>query len=467
MSEIEVLPGTAGARDSRNKLRPEDRAVHDWYRFVLSFPPHLIQEYVDRFGAGPSDSVLDPFCGTGTTLVECKKLGIGSIGIESTPMAHFASSVKVDWSVDCARLADYADTVSKSVRKTLEEQGIDEWEGTLFAAKEARRSPLLELPPERSKLLLKDSISALPLHKTLVLLDAIDRHGSHQIQQYGRLALASALVHRIGNLKFGPEVGVGPIKKDAPVAEAWLGCMRTIIDDLRQVGDRTNVPARVIKADSREIGQLLGPKSVDAVITSPPYPNEKDYTRTTRLESVILGLIRNRQELRSLKQSLIRSNTRGVYKSDTDDRLIANNAEIRRIADAIEKRRIELGKTSGFERMYPRVTRLYFGGMVRHLASLRTVLKPGARLAYVVGDQASYLRVMIRTGKLLADLAGSLNYRVIGIDLFRTRPSTVTGDQLREEVVLLEWPARGGAAGRRDTGGSGQIQAAVGGSGMT
>ncbi len=101
---------------------------------------------------------------------------------------------------------------------------------------------------------------------------------------------------------------------------------------------------------------------------------------------------------------------------------------------------MELGKTSGFERLYPRVTQLYFGGMLRHLASLRPALKPGAQLAYVVGDQASYLRVMIRTGKLLANLAQSLNYRVMGIDLFRTRPSTVTGEQLREEVVLLEWP---------------------------
>ena len=151
-------------------------------------------------------------------------------------------------------------------------------------------------------------------------------------------------------------------------------------------------------------------------------------------------MIRDRQDLRSLKQDLVRSNTRGVYKSDTDDLEVADNAEIRNIAEAIERRRIELGKTSGFERLYPRVTRLYFGGMARHLASLRPVLKPGARLAYVVGDQASYLRVMIRTGRLLAELAQSLNYTVTGIDLFRTRPSTVTGEQLREEVVLLEWP---------------------------
>ena len=53
------------------------------------------------------------------------------------------------------------------------------------------------------------------------------------------------------------------------------------------------------------------------------YPNEKDYTRTTRLESVILGLIGDAGSLRALKKNLIRSNTRGVYKGDADDREVA------------------------------------------------------------------------------------------------------------------------------------------------
>lgn len=78
--------------------------------------------------------------------------------------------------------------------------------------------------------------------------------------------------------------------------------------------------------------------------------------------------------------------------------------------------------------------------MARHLASLRNCLSPGAKLAYVVGDQASYLRVMIRTGQLLAGIAQKLGYEVIDIDLFRTRLATATGEQLREEVVLLRWP---------------------------
>ena len=86
------------------------------------------------------------------------------------------------------------------------------------------------------------------------------------------------------------------------------------------------------------------------------------------------------------------------------------------------------------------MTKLYFGGIARHLSTLRPILSPGAQLAYVVGDQASYLRIMIPTGQLVADIAHSLGYEVTGIDLFRTRLSTATRSQLREEVVVLRWP---------------------------
>jgi hypothetical protein len=220
-------------------------------------------------------------------------------------------------------------------------------------------------------------------------------------------------------------------------------------EDLRQFASRSNVPAEVLQADAREMGPLLRERSVDAVITSPPYPNEKDYTRTTRLESVVLGFIRDRRELRAFKQNLVRSNTRNVYRGDDDDRYVASHPEILRLAEQIEARRKALRKTSGFERMYARVTRLYFGGMARHLAGLRGVLRPGARLAYVVGDQASYLRVMLRTGQLLAEIAESLDYEVESIDLFRTRRATATGEQLREEVVVLRWPGEGSSRRRQ------------------
>jgi SAM-dependent methyltransferase len=423
-----------------NRLRPEDRAVHEWYRFVLSFPAHLVREYLARFGIDRRHRVLDPFCGTGTVLVECKKLGIASVGVEANPMAHFASAVKVDWAPEPDELLWHARSVAHAARQVLAAQGIED--DPLFVGGQQPAVPLRRLPQEEERLLLAGSISPLPLHKTLVLRDCLRRHSDPRYDRHLLLALAKALVASIGNLHFGPEVGVGPAKADAPVVATWLTAVEEMARDLRAVRDRAHVPVQVYRADARCLDTVLPPCSVDAVITSPPYPNEKDYTRTTRLESVVLGFIRSKADLRALKQGLLRSNTRGVYRADDDDRWVAAHPEIARLAAAIEARRVALGKTSGFERLYARVTRLYFGGMARHLAHLRAVLRPGARLAYVVGEQASYLRVLIRTGRLLAAIAQSLGYEVEGIDLFRTRLATATREQLREEVVVLHWPGR-------------------------
>lgn len=428
-----------------NKLALEDSAAHDWYRFVLSYPPHLVRYYLEKFGMTPGSTILDPFCGTGTTIVECKKQGIASVGIEAHPMTHFASSVKVEWAVDARDLAEQAEWIAEKAMRTLDRDGM----GEVFTRRlletnggSGEYSGLRRLPDEQVKLLLRDSISEVPLHKTLVLRSIIDEHADASNRPYFRLALAKALVYAISNLHFGPEVGVGKPRADAAVIGSWLANVQAMSSDLveLQALDLDGVPARAIHADSRQVVDVLEPESIDAVICSPPYPNEKDYTRTTRLESVLLGFFSTKAELQTIKRGLVRSNTRTVYKGDDDDLHVAGIPEIQRIAAAIEARRIELGKTSGFERMYHRVTKLYFGGMAKHFADLRSVLKPGAQLAYVVGDQASYLRVMIRTGQLLAEIAETLGYEVVNLDLFRTRLATATGEQLREEVVVLRWP---------------------------
>jgi len=429
------------ANGQLNKLDKQDRAIHDWYRFVLSFPPHLVRDYLRDFALNQGSVVLDPFCGTGTTVVESKLNGMQAIGVEANRFAHFAASVKIDWEIDPGLFTAQAHEIAHAALKLLEQQGIQDNQPF---QKNERVGQLRTLSPEETKLLLANSISPLPLHKTLVLRDCLDQYITERHYKHLRLALAKALVFTISNLHFGPEVGVGKPKVDAPVITAWLAEVERIANDVRFIESKKSPPAEVLLADARQLDKVLKPQSVDAVITSPPYPNEKDYTRTTRLESVILGLIKSKADLRELKYGLLRSNTRNVYKDDDDDRWVSEHPEIQRIATEIERRRIELGKTSGFEKMYSRVTRLYFGGMARHLAALRHVLRPGARLAYVVGDQASYLRVMIRTGRLLADIAQALGYEVVRIDLFRTRFATATQEQLREEVVFLEWKGHPG-----------------------
>lgn len=418
-----------GAQNSgtANRVKDKDLAVHRWYRFVLSFPPHLVQHYLEDFGVGVGDLVFDPFCGTGTTLVECQKRGIMSIGLEAMPMSHFASNVKTNWLVEPLEMKKFADRVHEESEYLLR---------NLPCPSEYRK-----LPANREKLLIGGSISPLPLHRLLTLAGVLDNtYRNDKFHDHARLALAKTAVADASNLRFGPEVGVGAKKLDADVVSAWLRRMEEMADDIIELENCEYGEATAFQGDARQVASMLKAESVNVVITSPPYPNEKDYSRATRLETVILGFASEIGDLRRIKKSLIRSNTRSIYKNDNDEVWVAEHPEVCRISEEIETRRLTLGKTSGFERNYAKVARNYFGGMTRHLENLKPVLRPGAKLAYVVGDQASYMQVMIRTGNILADIAETLGYKVDRLDLFRTRRATATGANLREEVLVLNWP---------------------------
>jgi len=409
-----------------NKLLVDDQPIHDWYRFVLSFPPHLVREYLDRFSLKQGNTLLDPFCGTGTTLVEAKLHHLRCVGIEANKMAHFASSVKCDWSLDPSTFLEDSQRVAKHATQRI--ASIEE--NQAFSDKQF-------------ELILQDSITPVPLHLTLILRDVIRENGSvfmnHQL-----LALATSTVRFCSKLHFGPEVGVSKKKKvNEDVIQCWLSVIQRMRNDLVELkrvhSGKPWYPATIHFGDARNADNYLEKESIDAVFTSPPYPNEKDYTRTTRLESVLLGFLNDKTELREMKEGLLRSNTRNVYKNDKDDDCILHNTEVLRIAEEIEQKRITMGKTSGFEKQYHRVVRLYFGGMARHLESLKPFLKKDAMLGYVVGDQASFLRVHIPTGKILGDIATHLGYQLDSIDMFRTRFATATKKDMNEEVVVLKW----------------------------
>ena len=409
-----------------NKLFTGDQPFHDWYRFVLSFPPHLVREYLDRFGLKRGNTILDPFCGTGTTLVEAKLHHLRGVGIEANKMAHFASSVKCDWSIDSSAFLEDSQTIAKRAKKRI-------------ATSQKKQT----FSDEQFELILHDSIDPVPLHRTLVLRDTIEEHGS-EFKNHQLLALATSTVRYCSKLHFGPEVGVSRKKKvDDNAVQCWLSVIQRMGQDLAEIESMRSrhpwYPASIHFGDARNADRYLVKNSIDAVFTSPPYPNEKDYTRTTRLESVLLGFLNDKSELREMKEGLLRSNTRNVYKDDKDGDYISHNAEVLRIAEEIEQKRIRMGKTSGFEKQYHKVVRLYFGGMARHLESLKPFLKKGAMLGYVVGDQASFLQIHIPTGKILGDIAVHLGYQLDSIDLFRTRFATATKKDMNEEVVVLKW----------------------------
>lgn len=257
---LEVAKPHKGGSRENNKLQIQDRAIHQWYRFVLPFPAHLVRDYLAAFHLGEQNTVLDPFCGTGTTLIECKKMGIASFGLESNPVVNFASQTKLRWDVPPKALLAHALKVAAVATRILEGQGlVESGQGRLCEGTSQPEFPLRTLPEESADLLLTDSISILPLHRTLVLLDTLAQHQDSQFIDHERLALADALVSGISNLHFGPEVGIGPAKPDAPVVALWLDKIRAMVQDLENLPAQNTTPATVYRADAREVASALRP----------------------------------------------------------------------------------------------------------------------------------------------------------------------------------------------------------------
>jgi hypothetical protein len=126
----------------------------------------------------------------------------------------------------------------------------------LLARRRGAAKNLRALPPEATKLLLGGSMSPVPLHKTLVLLETLEEERDERFYRHERLALAKAVVFGISNLHFGPEVGVERPKADAPVVSAWRSAVARMAEDLGALGGKATVSAVVHHAPLPERERL-------------------------------------------------------------------------------------------------------------------------------------------------------------------------------------------------------------------
>lgn len=438
MTHIQTLGNT-----ERNRIQSDDLAIHQWYQFILGYPPHLVREYIERFDVADDDVIFDPFCGTGTTPVEALKNGISCYGLEANPIAAFASKVKTYAHYKPETLREYLAYIYCSMKASYKHHRLVELQEDLFSYKTklmtVRINNVIDLPEQQEKVIPRGFISPKPLQKVLIIREIIRRIEDKRVRDFFLLALATFIVKEAGNIRFGPEVGRTKPKHDIESIRTFTDIAEGMIGDVQRT--KLTGRAQIISGDARELDKYLAHNlhaQVNAVITSPPYPNEKDYTRSTRLESVLLDFIRNKRELRDVKQNLLRSNSRNIFVSDTDSQYVCRFSSITTIAEEIERRRLDLNKTSGFERHYKKIVLHYFGGMYRHFKTLKPFLSANCKLAYVVGDQMSFFRVLIPTAELLAEIADSLHYRVESIALWRTRVATATKMQIDENVLILE-----------------------------
>lgn len=146
---------------------------------------------------------------------------------------------------------------------------------------------LFQLTEEEARLLPTGFLSQRPLRRLLVLRQEVERQtrkGPPAAHEFFLVALAHVIANGAGNFAFGPEIYRTKAKPDYDVLGHFARHADLMITELaqRQQNGPVEVPSRVWTDDARCLDQI--PSGISAVITSPPYPNEKDYTRTTRVE---------------------------------------------------------------------------------------------------------------------------------------------------------------------------------------
>jgi hypothetical protein len=410
-------------------LTPQPQAflngeVHDWYRTVWGYSDHLVASLLKEF-ATPQTRVLDPFCGSGTTLVECMKHGVDSAGIDANPVSYLAAKVKTNWRLNPDRLG------------TLLEELEVFYDRSLSGRAHLKDPTYLYL--EQTGMLDRGWISSGPLKKAIALKHAIrDTRTTSVYREALTLALLNTLLRTAANVKFGPELYCGKQKKDADVFGDFAKRIGSMAGDLQLAKLLVPGAAVVVEGDSRYCGSLreqLGKRKFSLVICSPPYPAEHDYTRNSRLELAFLEKVSDRETLREIKRKMVRSHTKGIYIGDKDADLVAKNAILTKLAARIDVRAAD--KSHGFARLYSKVTTEYFGGMKRHMKSLLPLLKKDAIVAYVVGDQSSYLQVPVKTAKILASLAKESGYDTVEIRHWRNRVSRSSEKIIVENILIL------------------------------
>jgi len=216
--------------------------------YPAKFIPEIPRKLIEAFRPSDGLALLDPFCGSGTALLEAQAAGLPSIGIDLNPIAVLMSRVKTS-------------AISPGSSRLLSE--------VVELAHSNLAPPLPDIPrlDHWFKLAVQNALASLAL--------AIASHGGAATDLL-RLALSSIIV-RVSNQE--SDTRYAAVEKTIDREEVFRQFVRSarrIIDALQ---DRKTLQAtaKVIEADVLELNRAAIIRPVGLVVTSPPYPNAYEY----------------------------------------------------------------------------------------------------------------------------------------------------------------------------------------------
>lgn len=391
----------------------KDKPTYSWYKYKEAFSAGLVAYFLSGYEGGINGKVLDPFAGIGTTLFAASEQGIHADGIELLPIGQEIIQTRL-LLLNGLTSSDIA-TVERWIASRPWEEFPEREPFSTFRITEGAYPPETVEAIERYRGAMqqeRDRIQAILRLALLCVLESISY--TRKDGQYLRWDARSGKI-RPGTKPFNK----GEILSFAPAITTKL---KEILSDVTSQKmpttlfpiEQTDYDIKLFKGSCLEILPTLQTATYDALMTSPPYCNRYDYTRTYALELAMLGLTHPevtglRQEMLSCTVENREKNLLEICPKWTPFIEAANNQKLLKTINTY----LEQEKTNGTlnNNSIPRMVRGYFYEMACVIGECFRVLKRDARL-FMVNDNVRYAGVGISVDLILSDIARSLGFEV-------------------------------------------------------
>lgn len=392
----------------------KSREVYRWYKFKEAFSASLV-EYLLEKDKIVSGTILDPFAGSGTALFAAIAKGTNADGIELLRIGQQIINTKKIVALELTK-HDYSVLNLWQLEQPWKTSGL--------------RAPLNELR------ITKDAYPEQTKDAVERYLGACDQENERvrAVLQFALLCILESISYTRKDGQYlrwdyrsGRRQGEKPFDKGDILGfdDAICTKIKDILFDSQTKGKQKSLfPSESARGKiNLYCGSCLDilptiPAGVyGAIITSPPYCNRYDYTRTYALELALSGI--GEQELVNLRQQMLSC----TVENRTKDLLAMNHGWAEAIAAADQQEALQAvlkylddQKAQGLlnNNGIPRMVRGCFYEMACVIADCSRVLKPNAPL-FMVNDNVRFAGASISVDMILSDIAEMLGFRIENI----------------------------------------------------
>lgn len=393
-----------------------------WYRYKEGFSVELIKNIIKEYNVFDQGTIMDPFLGSGTSIIAANELGLEGIGFEVNPFSSFLSNCK---------LTNYTNEEAIEFNNAY----ID----ILDKVKTNETIPSHDLPIlSIAKKVFHEEIQEYFM-KIKYLINNYD--GQESVKKLLLLGWLSSLELVSQYRKAGNGLKKKTSKKNL-VDNQFLA--EQIITEFYEkissdiYNNNLNFNANIIQDSSLNMNKYIEKNSLNGVVFSPPYANSFDYTEIYKLELWFGDFVKEYKDLKELRNISLRSHLNGLSSNTKLKSLdVKTLPELDFLID-------ELSNKELWDKKIPIMLKLYFSEMFTLLTDIYKSLKQNGFCSIVVGN-SSYGGVIFPTDLLLARFATTLGFKVdkILVDRYIITSSQqykITFQEkrfLRESVVCL------------------------------